>query len=397
MKRSAYPLILVAAFAILLFMASGVPGSSPSELLSLVFPETITPEALKSAYAGRRLRVLLVPGHDHEYGGTAYGKITEEQLNVEMARALYDVLKTDPHYEVTTTRDLTTREYIPELQRYLIDNREKIIKRTSELKTAFYDFVDRGELTLQEGMNHKVAATEVAIRLYGINAWANEQKIDLALHIHFNDYGGRRRGVVGPYNGFAIYVPEGQYANARASKELGLAISNALQQRLPLSDFPQESSPVTEDQSLIAIGAYGSREGGAMLLEYGYIYESQWQSKAVRDLMLPELALKTAEGMKRYFEPTAGALASKILPATISADLKKSVTPLPDVLRLQTALQREGLYPPAGETLASCPLSAVFGPCTALAVTAFQKKYSIPSTGQVDSATRAQLNSLVSS
>jgi peptidoglycan hydrolase-like protein with peptidoglycan-binding domain len=110
--------------------------------------------------------------------------------------------------------------------------------------------------------------------------------------------------------------------------------------------------------------------------------------------MLPELAAKTAEGMKRYFEPSATANTTKILPAAFSSGLSKAAEPQPDVLRLQALLQKEGVYPPAGETLSSCPLSAVFGRCTALAVTAFQKKYSIPSTGKVDDATLAQLNDL---
>jgi len=33
---------------------------------------------------------------------------------------------------------------------------------------------------------------DIALRLYGFNKWADENKVDAMVHIHFNDYPGER-------------------------------------------------------------------------------------------------------------------------------------------------------------------------------------------------------------
>ena len=49
-----------------------------------------------------------------------------------------------------------------------------------------------------------IAPDEMGVRLYGINKWANENDIDIVIHVHFNDYPGRPRTGSGKYSGFSI-------------------------------------------------------------------------------------------------------------------------------------------------------------------------------------------------
>ena len=76
---------------------------------------------------------------------------------------------------------------------------------------------------------HNSAKDDDSLRLYAINKWANENKIEIVFHIHFNDYPGRKLNQVGEYAGFSIYVPEYQLPNHRASSELADSLKNQME------------------------------------------------------------------------------------------------------------------------------------------------------------------------
>jgi N-acetylmuramoyl-L-alanine amidase len=359
---------------------------------ALAYRRTITAEQLQVRHDEQRLKVLIVPGHDNDYSGTSFGDLREADLTLEAAGQLQRFLVNDPHFTVYLARDLITGEYVPELAHYFVNERDEIDRFRAEHREKFNELAAGGDLELQTGVYHGFAKEEVAARLYGINKWANEQQIDVVIHLHFNDYPGRSTRSGGKYSGFAVYVPERQYPNSGPSIELGKAISEQLQKYFALSDLPQEAQTVTEDQDLIAIGAQGTRQGASILIEYGYIYEPQFTNPAVRQLILPEMAWQTYQGLKHYFDPVAGSIETSMLPLSVDKELRRGMKGEPEVLSLQKLLHRTGFYPPTSRTLRDCPLNGNFGPCVELAVSAFQTAHSLPATGVVGELTQEALN-----
>src|SRR6185436_8364106 len=126
---------------------------------------------------------------------------------------------------------------------------------------------------VKDGVIHNSAPPNVALRLFGINKWVNENKVDLAIHVHFNDYPRRNRSIAGEYSGFSIYVPEKQYVNSTTTLAIADSVFNRLDKYNPVSDFPKEDDGIVEEQELIAIGANDTLSAPSMLIEYGYIYE----------------------------------------------------------------------------------------------------------------------------
>ena len=161
--------------------------------------------------------------------------------------------------------------------------------------------VAKGLYASRVAVDHNEAPTATALVLYGINKYANENKVNLVLHLHLNDYPGRKVNKVGKYQGFAIYEPEGQLPNARASKEMARALSGELAHVQPVSNYKKEKPGVVEDQELIAVGSNGTRDGISLLIEYGYIYEKKFTDPTLRDQALRALAHATYLGIENYF------------------------------------------------------------------------------------------------
>ncbi|MEK7585357.1 MAG: N-acetylmuramoyl-L-alanine amidase [Patescibacteria group bacterium] len=278
------------------------------QLVGQVFPERLTPDDAATKYAKGELRVLVVPGHDNTYSGAEFRGLRESDLTRTMAERIVFYLKQNRNLSATTTRDFSTGEYSPEFASYFEREREAIRSFRSTLRRQFVSLLQSGQVKEEVVVPHNFAPDEASIRLYGINKWANEHLIDLALHIHFNDHAGRRGGQVGKYRGFSIYVPEDQLPGHRLSHGLAESIKEKLALESPVSDLPKESSGVIQDQELIAIGANGSRDGASILVEYGYIYETRFVDPARRAFVLDLLARRTAEGLAAYF---AGNLAAR--------------------------------------------------------------------------------------
>ncbi|MEA1929332.1 MAG: N-acetylmuramoyl-L-alanine amidase [Patescibacteria group bacterium] len=366
-----------------------------TQMVSWVYPDTVTVSGLKQDYRRKQLKILLVPGHDNEYGGAEFRGIKEADLNLLLAEKLFKFIDKDPHFRVYTAREFDDGEYLPALKRTFEVGGQHIIAFRRDLQNDFNRLLESGRVsTPAEQVHHNFAPSEVSFRLYGINKWANDKQHDLTLHLHFNDYPRRRSSQVGHYTGFAIYAPEKQYPNAAASLALAESIGRQLEQTVAVSDLPMEDGGIIEDQELIAIGANASRRGAALLIEYGYIYESAWQYPETRDALLDELAWQTYQGLKQYFDPEVVANDTLLLPYPIEEHLSEGLRGKRSVLALQKVLQRSGLYPPNGRSFNECPINGNFGPCVRAAVKAFQVQHQISSTGYVGDRTLEKLREL---
>lgn len=396
-------LLFGAAAIVVLLSSNSLPRSYRRLLAGLMPVETITPEDLKAAYGARQFKILLVPGHDNEYSGTEFGGVREADLNKNLARELDSILKKDGHFRVSATRDFSTGEYAPIFASYFSNQEKEILSFRIRLVESVVGAFRRGQFKRTSGVGHNTAPNKVLQQLYGINKWANDNNIDVALHIHFNDHASRPAGRVGEYEGFTIYVPEKQFSSSRASKALAESIFNRLKNIFAVSTLPGESRGITEDQELIAVGANGSLDGVGLLIEYGYIYEPQFRSSEFQRDMMSELAYQTYIGIKKYFEPSANFSGTTLLPHTWTTPLKKGLRGSRDVLSLQFALHQNGVYPPPGKDLGECSITGNFGPCTEAAVSAFQEKYAdeilhpaglSQGTGSAGPATIGKLNEL---
>ena len=259
--------------------------------------------------------------------------------------------------------------------------------------------VNVGLIDATSGVEHNSAPSDVALMLYGINVWANNQGFDIILHIHFNDHDGRASDRPGKYSGFTLYTPEKQFSNSEGSNELAKKIFARLSTYFAVSNLPGESVGITEDQDLIAIGAFNTLDPASVLIEYGYIYESQFIDKEVRPLAIREIAFQTYSGIKDFFE--SGDVPNKKSALEYigwNKNFGKGDFSDHDVFSLQMFLSREGIYPPPGFSKNDCPISGSFGHCTEKSVIIFQKKHDIsPASGFVGPKTRYVLNSLANS
>ncbi len=362
------------------------------------FTESVTPEQLQEIYTRathgeRKLRVLIVPGHDNDAWGTEFQGVREADMNVVVGEELARLLSADSAYEPILTR--TTKGYAPEFQNYFETERDMIATFVAEKKQTMRELVRAGSVHLTDGVIHNSAPNEVATKLYSFNKWANEHRVDIVLHIHFNDYPGRRSHKTGRYSGFALYVPDSQFSNARASKEVALSLLKQFLKFYAESNLPIEDSGIVEDQGLIAIGSYNTLDPASVLIEYGYIYEQKFIGPEVRARVLKELAFQTYQGLNRFFGKN-GEIFQKypttLLPHNWSEPLVAGGGGNPSVLSLQTALLLEEMYPPEGKSKRDCPLTGSFGPCTILAVKDFQEKHGLPPSGTVGELTLQKLN-----
>ena len=318
-----------------------------------------------------------MPGHEPDYGGAEFVNLYERNMVVDVAQYMKDFFEKDDHYEVVVARDKSA--WNADFEKYFAEHWDEIVSFIQQNKAEMLRLVNNGSVTqVKDGVIHNTAPQNVAIRLYGMNKWANENDIDIAIHIHFNDYPRRDNTIPGEYSGLSIYVPEGQYSNSTSTRAVAQAVFNRLAKYNAISDFPKENEGIVEEQELIAIGSYNTLDAPSMLIEYGYIYEPQFVDSEVRQSVFRDLAFQTYLGVEDFFGgQTSMAYDTLMLPHKWQGDLDKD-----DTLSLQTALIIEGLYPPLGRTKNDCPRTGKFGPCTKKSLGLFQDKYGI--TGETD-------------
>ncbi|MDQ5893087.1 MAG: hypothetical protein QG640_97, partial [Patescibacteria group bacterium] len=222
-----------------------------------------------------KVRILIMPGHEPDYGGAEYGDLKERDMTVDLARHLESFINNNSRYDSFLVRDKFN--WHPTLANYFNTHWSEILAFFDERKSETLQLVNSGTVRrVEDGLIHNSARRDVALRLYGINKWSNENQIDIALHIHFNDYPRRNTSEPGKYSGFAIYVPEKQYANSTTTSAIADSIFKRLAKYNAVSDYPPEESGIVEEQDLIAIGSYNTLDVPSMLIEYGYIYEPQF-------------------------------------------------------------------------------------------------------------------------
>ena len=362
---------------------------------------SITANQLHDKYAAvpignPKVHIMIVPGHEPDFGGTEYNGIKERELNVQLAQYLGDFFKGNNHYEVTTARD--DKSWNPDLQKYFTEHWDDILAFLKQNKDETAVLRKNGTITkISGGVKHNTAPVNVALRLFGINKWVDDNKVDIAIHIHFNDNPRDNTSRPGDYSGFTIYVPEKQYSNSTTTRVIADAVMKRLSKYNAISNMPKESGGVTEDQDLIAIGTFNTLNVPSMLIEYGYIYEQRFADEKVRDVILKDLAFQTYLGIQDFFggpNDVSIAYDTLMLPHNWMGEISKNNSDKNDVLALQTALILEGLYPGDQKTKNDCPVSGSFGPCTIDALEKFQNKYGIfGEKGVVGEHTKNILNS----
>ena len=371
-------------------------------------PRTIA--GLQSTYdaaavpAEPKVRILIVPGHEPDYGGaeymSRYGDIKERDIAVELGQDLQTFLGSSGRYEVVMARD--TQAWNPVLADYFKTEASDIMAWEEAYKQKFSAMIADGSTTQPKVLvDHATTSPGGVLRLYGMTKWANENGIDIEIHIHFNDYLGHGSGP-GRYSGFAVYVPAAQYENSSTTHAIADAVFKRLARYNPVSDLPGESAGVVDDPELIALGANDTADAASMLIEYAYIYEPQLDDPAVRPLFVKELAYETYLGLQDFFDPgSAAAMGSSygtlMLPHSWSGSIAGQDDLPDDVFALQTALLQDGDYPPTGKTISDCPRTGKLGSCTKTALQEFQDKYGI--TGEKGAAgpkTVSELNQLFS-
>ncbi len=342
--------------------------------------------------SSKKTRVLIVPGHEPGSGGAEFHGAKEHDMVVEIAQYLQRYMDTQGNYTTIMTRDAFA--WNPIFARYFTENKDAIeVWDAAARQSAASLGLDTLPL-----VDHLSAPTNVALRLYGITKWADENAIDITLHLHFNDHDRPRLSAPGPYSGVAIYVPAQQYDNSATSKAVATSILRRLSMYNPVSNLPEESGGVIEDPQLIAVGAHNTAGSATMLIEYDYIYQPQFANAKVRSLALQDLAYQTYLGVQDFFTRHASTTSTDSYdPSTlyawrtpvagVDADPK-------DTYALQTALLMDGDFPPAGKSLHSCPHSGAFGACTRAAIVTFQKKNAIENENGVGAKTFALLQKI---
>ncbi|PIR46311.1 MAG: hypothetical protein COV07_04410 [Candidatus Vogelbacteria bacterium CG10_big_fil_rev_8_21_14_0_10_45_14] len=375
--NSSFFVAVVILFVLFLY-SLGMSGVSYNlrQLAGLFYAETITPEGLKESYKERPLRVVIVPGHDNVSKGSHFRGLNESDLNIELAYKLLEILSLDPKFHVWVSRE-QDGEYADWFRKYKEENQDDINTFIKERRSVWNDAANLGFVDRHVAVERSDAPSRVAFDLYAMNKYAAENEIDVLLHIHWNDYAGRKGNTSGKYSGFSIYVPEYQMPNSRASIALAEALRDRLSQFFAKSNMPLEEGTIIEDQELIAVGSNASQKKASILIEYGYIYESQFLDKELRSLILSELAHQTYFGILDFFEEGRkpdGRLGA-LLPYEWKGSIPQNARDSKDVLSMQVAMAKEGVYPPSGKTLTDCPISGNFGPCTKTALAKFQEKH----------------------
>ena len=289
------------------------------------------------------------------------------------------------------------------LNSYFSTGERGILDFIDNKKQTMMSLVFNGKVVVKTGdVVHNDAPLPAVLRLYGINKWANENNIDLVVHVHFNDYPRKNRTVSGKYSGFVIYTPEKQYSNSRASNAVAVEVSKQLKTHYVESNMPREVVGVVENQDLIAIGSFNTLDPASILIEYGYIYESQFADADMRNEIITDMAAQTYLGIHNFFDNNSLSVVGKfnttLLPYIWSNVVRSGVKNSESILALQTAMVSEGLYPPDSLDPHDCPLSGTYGLCTRTSLSLFQQKYNLKNTsGILNTQTLEKFNELYGS
>jgi N-acetylmuramoyl-L-alanine amidase len=253
---------------------------------------------------GEAIKVLLVPGHDNDVWGTQYGDIKEADMTLALATRIYNILKKDKRFDVHVTRD--SQGYTKEFADYFSLQRDQILAFKENAKKEMKDKITNGDFIERENVVHNTVTENISVILYGINKWANENKMDMILHIHFNDYPREWKWTIGKYKGFVVYMPDEQMANWMESGKLAAYIYVQLAKKYISSTYEKELGGLVPDQKLIALGSNGTLASSvrSVLVEYGYIYEKRFRTNSARLQSYKDMSTLTVQGIQNYFSST---------------------------------------------------------------------------------------------
>ena len=270
-------------------------------ILLLIFGISPFVASAQIATITQPIRILIVPGHDGQSFGAQYGNIKEADMTLSLADEIYNILKKDKRFEVHITRNW--QGYTKEFTDYFTIQKDAILAFKEKAKENTKKEIAKGTLVNDIGVPHVSVSPNVSLRLYGINKWVDENKMDVVLHIHFNDYPRPNKWVIGKYKGIAVYVPDKQMANVKESKSLGEQIYKELVTKYTVSNYEKEKAGVIEDQKLIATGARGTLDSRvrSILIEYGYIYQKIFRNTKTRHQAYKDMTGLTTKGIINYF------------------------------------------------------------------------------------------------
>lgn len=398
MKELTLSLALVVLTFVFLFDFSVLKSDlSLNSLAGVFFSESIkTEDILKDfrkaeskmqVFKRDKIKIMIVPGHDEENSGAQTGDITEAEMNLKMAKKIKRLLEENRELEVFLARD--DDGYSKPLKTYINREEEDILEFRQEKIDQMNSLIEEGKIERRVEVHHNFARPEVVKILYGINKYANDKEFDIVFHIHFNDYPGRT-AKVGKHNGFAIYVPERQYSNSKASMDFAIKIKEQLEQILPVSSLPKETA-IVEDQELIAVGAHNTADPISILVEYGYIYEPYFTNE-FQDIVFNEMAKQTYWGIMNYLRDDS--LTKQIYENFYDYEFQEVLSNGDRgeaVFALQAFLKSAELYP-YKSSFNDCPISGYFGACTENSLKQFQRENNLEVTGILDQQTIEMIN-----
>lgn len=245
----------------------------------------------------KKIRILLVPGHEPNDGGAIYGKIKERDLNLLLSTEIKNILSANPNLEIIMARD--QNGWNSDLKNYVTTGSTAIMNWVLDMKNKMLAKVSSGKFKIiNPSMKHNDATSEAVLYLYGTNKWIEENNIDLVLHVHFNNnpkYKGKPN-----YSGYCMYVPDSQYGNASSSRIFANYLNAEISKIENKSNMPQEKDTIISDQELIAIGNYDVLKIPSVLVEYAYIYEPMMTSSSTRNIFIDKAASSTATAINKY-------------------------------------------------------------------------------------------------
>ncbi len=272
---------------------------------SVFFTESSNPVTLKNKYdavakTGKKVKILIVPGHEPKSGGALYKNLKERDMTVDLALKMAELFNKDPHYEVVLTRG--KESWNPDFENYFTTHQSAIEEFIKTKKAEMNRLVDTGAVTkVADGIEHVNATPDVARRLYGINKWANENGVDMLIHIHFSEYPRPKQKSPGKWTGFVLYIPDAQYSNGEVTNSIANYMLFRLASVFPISNLPKESSGIVKEQDLIAIGSFNTLDSPSVLVEYGYIYDELFATETKRETTFNGMAKQTFLGIQDFF------------------------------------------------------------------------------------------------
>lgn len=248
----------------------------------------------------RRVHILIVPGHDDDSYGAKFKNTKEVELTRQLGNKLFQYLSTDERVNLVLASD--ENGYNPIFENYFTNDKKNISNFIESSKKLFIEKLSLNNLSIVDKNFHNKATDEVVYKLYGINRWVDIQDFDIVIHVHFNDYPGRKKDKVGKYEGFSIYIPGEIFENYESSYALADSLFTELKKVEPVSNFSEEKKGIIEDYELIALGANESLKAASVLVEYGYIYENNIFNPEKRDVTIDNFAYLTYIGIKNIVD-----------------------------------------------------------------------------------------------